>query len=407
MRVLYVNHTSRVSGGERSLLELLELARTDADVFLACPTGDLMRRAKTLGVTTVELSPPQLGFSSGPRQFVPALLGLARAGLQVRVLSRRHDIDVVHAASTRAGLLTSFCLFSHARRVVDVRDLLPNGIKAGGVRWVLRLSAHVLVFNSKFTQHRFGPTRPAKAEVVYPPVNIEPFLELPLPSQKPQFASRVLGVVGQITPWKGQDDAIRILAVLRAQFPNVHLRIVGSVVFTGRTVSFDNEAFRGRLSVLATELGVADAVEFAEENEDIRSVLASLDVLLVPSWEEPFGRIVAEGMAAGVPVIATNIGGPAEIVEDGISGFLLPPRSPNTWTTTVTRLLSDSGLSAEIAAQARRRIKRLDSVATYRRYLPRLYGDRPLSSDRAEHRRARDDFDDNARSGATSDVTRL
>jgi glycosyltransferase involved in cell wall biosynthesis len=75
-------------------------------------------------------------------------------------------------------------------------------------------------------------------------------------------------------------------------------------------------------------------------------------VLLVPSWAEPFGRVVIEGMAMGVPVIATAEGGPAEIIEDGVDGVLLPPRAPERWAHEVRRLLADRERGRTLAEAA-------------------------------------------------------
>ena len=365
MKVLYVNHTSRVSGAERSLLELITLVRAGAEIVLACPPGDLADRARAMGISASELDLPELGFSSN---VAPAAIRLLRAGLRVRAIARRENADFVHAASPRAGLLVACCLLSRPRRVIDVRDALPAGAKAAAVRWALRLIAGLLVFNSKFTRDRFGPTWPARSAVVYPPVDVERLLDLPLPSPT-RKTPPVLGVLGQITPWKGQDDAIRVLASVRERFPDARLRLVGSVVFSGGSVGFDNEAFRRRLPLLAAELGVADAVEFVGETEDLRSVFESLDVLLVPSWEEPFGRVVVEGMAAGVPVVATAVGGPAEIVEDGVNGFLSPPRDPQAWVEPLTRVLGNVDMSRTVAAAARTRVTALVEPAARLREL--------------------------------------
>lgn len=356
VKVLYVNHTAQVSGAERSLLELMKRAGADAEVILACPAGDLISQAHELGVATVELSPPQIAFSSGPPELIRVLAGIVRTGLQLRAFVQSQQVDIVHAASTRAGLLAGFCVFSPAERVVDVRDALPRGLKAQAVRWTLRVAADRLVFNSAFTRSRFGSTWPARNLVSFPAIDLKPLLDLPLPRVEIHTGAPVLGMIGQITPWKGQDDAIRILASVRKRVPGVRLRIIGSVIFAGGTVSFDNEAFRDGLPILAAELGVADAVEFVAETDDIRSALESIDILLVPSCEEPFGRVVAEGMAAGVPVVATSVGGPAEVIEHGISGFLADPNDCLAWVESVTGLLESVELSTQVARAARERI---------------------------------------------------
>jgi glycosyltransferase involved in cell wall biosynthesis len=352
-----VNHTARVSGGERSLLELMSALRDHVEPILACPPGDLSRRAEAQGVRTVGIDPIEIGFGSGPRDLVPAGGRLVRTAASVATLSRKFRVDVIHAASTRAGIVAAGAALGGSRRpVVDVRDALPRGPMAAAVRWTLRLSSRALVFNSQFTRGQFGPTKPAHCVVVYPPIDLERFIGLQMSNGLLPDAPLTMGVIGQITPWKAQDDAIRILALLRARFPSLRLRIVGSVVFAGPGVTLDNESFHAELVALAHELGVGDAVDFTGMTDDLESVFASLDAVLVPSWQEPFGRVVAEAMAAGVPVVATCQGGPAELIEDGVSGYLAEPRRPEAWIDPVSRLLADSMLRARIASQARRRV---------------------------------------------------
>ena len=167
-------------------------------------------------------------------------------------------------------------------------------------------------------------------------------------------------MIAQITPWKAQDDAIRALARVRETHPGAQLAIVGETKFVGRDVTFDNPAFRRGLDALAAELGVADAVHFLGEREDVPDVLAALDLLLVPSWEEPFGRTVIEGMAMGRVVLATAAGGPREIVHDGVDGVLLAPREPAAWADAAARLLSDPGELERIGVAARDSAQRFD-----------------------------------------------
>jgi L-malate glycosyltransferase len=100
-------------------------------------------------------------------------------------------------------------------------------------------------------------------------------------------------------------------------------------------------AFLAMLEDEVTRLGLGHRVVFTGERGDIPAVLAALDVLLVPSVEEPFGRTVAEAMAAGTPVIATTVGGPPEIIEDTLTGLLAPPGEPDQWARAITSVLDD------------------------------------------------------------------
>jgi glycosyltransferase involved in cell wall biosynthesis len=137
----------------------------------------------------------------------------------------------------------------------------------------------------------------------------------------------------------------------------------------GRDVRFDNPRFRAGLDELAAQLGVTDAVTFTGEREDVPELLAALDLLLVPSWQEPFGRTVIEGMAMGRAVLATAQGGPAEVIRDGVDGRLLAPRDPDRWASAARWLLADRSALSAIEGAARESARRFDRDAYVERVL--------------------------------------
>jgi glycosyltransferase involved in cell wall biosynthesis len=119
---------------------------------------------------------------------------------------------------------------------------------------------------------------------------------------------------------------------------------------------YDNEAYEAALHGLTSDLGVGEAVTFLGERTDIPEILRALDVVLVPSWEEPFGRTVIEAMAMGTPVIATSVGGPAEIIRSGRDGLLLPPRDPARWAESVCNLLRHPEIREDMGRRGRDRV---------------------------------------------------
>jgi glycosyltransferase involved in cell wall biosynthesis len=129
--------------------------------------------------------------------------------------------------------------------------------------------------------------------------------------------------------------------------------VAGAVKFD--SARFENAGYEDTLRREAVRLGVQDDVWFLGERDDVPLVLRALDVLVVPSWEEPLGRLVLEGMASGLPVLATAVGGPAEIVEPGIDGLLLPPHEPKRWARAVTELLADPTRRKSMGEAARRK----------------------------------------------------
>ncbi len=124
----------------------------------------------------------------------------------------------------------------------------------------------------------------------------------------------LLGVVAQLSPWKGQDTAIEALRILREQGVDAHLLLIGSAKFVARATRFDNEAYVAGLRARVARADLEDRVSWLGEREDVPELVRALDVLLLPSREEPFGRALIEAMALGVPVLATEVGGPPEIV---------------------------------------------------------------------------------------------
>lgn len=349
MNVLYVNHTSQVSGGERSLLDLLGGLPEDVSPVIACPPGPLADAVRGRGVEWHRLPAFEASLRLHPLYTPAGLAGLGTAAVVVARLADRTGADLVHGNSVRSALIASL-----ARRlggppaIAHVRDRLPPGRVSSLTLRAIAGGASGVLANSQYTRDGVLEAiagREASVHVVYSPVDTARFDPDHVdPSQSRArlgLAQRapVLAVVGQLTPWKGQDDAVRILARLKHKQPDARLLLVGSAKFTGGATRYDNQAYVRRLNALIESEGVRSEVVFLGERDDVPAVLRAVDLLLVPSWEEPFGRTVVEAMAMSVPVVATSVGGPAEIVRAGVDGLLLEPRRPKRWAEAIEPLL--------------------------------------------------------------------
>jgi L-malate glycosyltransferase len=364
MRVLYVNQTADVSGAERSLLALLAGLRGGVEPLLACPDGTLAELAREEGIACEPILGTQASFRLHPLHTSRGLAEIGRSSLQVRGLARRHLPDLVHANTTRASLLA---LLARRRRppvLAHIRDWAPEGRFSRAVLGLVARRADAVVANSAYVAHQFDALplrRPVR--VIHNPVDLARFD----PAAVNRAAARTefglaagtvaLAVVAQLTPWKGQDDAIRALAALRSSGRDACLLLAGSAKFSGAGTQYDNLAFERRLHSLAAELGVADRVRFLGERADVPHVLAAADVLLLPSWREAFGRIAIEAMAMGVPVVATATGGPAEIVRPRVDGLLLPPRRPEAWARGLEPLVDSAETRARLGSAGRERAR--------------------------------------------------
>jgi glycosyltransferase involved in cell wall biosynthesis len=367
MRVLYAAHTGLVGGGERSLLDLLELLPDGIDPIVACPRGALAERVEQMGIPVLEL--PEVGGLG--RGSASIALAIARAGTALERRAVESRADVIHAVSLRAGLAAVV-----ARRlggppfVVDIRDCLDRRRSLDLAQRLLARGATSTIANSHYTATRFHDVTGVMPHVSHPLVDVDAFASPPVGRREARLLLGVpaecpaLAVVGQLTPWKAQDDAVRILREVRVEHPEAVLLLCGTATFTAAT-RHDNEAFSQSLRSLAADLGLAGQVRFLGDRDDVSTVLAASDLLLVPSWEEPFGRVVVEGMAAGVPVLATSVGGPAEILGDGAEGLLLAPRDPSSWARAAIALFADDARrdAITVAASDRARRFQLDRAA--------------------------------------------
>jgi glycosyltransferase involved in cell wall biosynthesis len=357
--VLYVSHTGALGGAEWSLLELVQGMRSRVDVAVACPPGELADSVCDLNVPRFTIRPVPLGFRLSTRATARGLVRAIGATFDIGRAARHFRADVVHANSVRAGIVAIAARAVGAPPpLVHVRDALPATLAGRLSAGFVKHGARLIVANSRFTASRLSGNGSGAIRVVYNGVDVNRLQTFPtdraVVRNKLGFTaeSPLLGVVAQLTPWKAQDDAIRVLALVREQRPDTQLALVGEAKFRDAATSYDNVSYETSLHRLADSLGVDDAVSFLGERRDVPDVLRALDILLVPSWHEPFGRSVIEAMAVGTPVIATNVGGPNEVLVNRMTGLLLPPRHPRAWAEAVLELLEDPSDRTRIAENA-------------------------------------------------------
>lgn len=155
----------------------------------------------------------------------------------------------------------------------------------------------------------------------------------------------LIGVVGRIEPWKGQDIAVQMLAALPAG--------TGSLALIGERRSEIWPEFAGHVETLARNLGVSADVIFAGHIREAAAYLPAMDVLVCASREEGFGLVVLEAMAAGIPVVATRCGGSEDMVEHKVTGLLTAPEDPAALARAVSRVLADQDLADRLTAGAK------------------------------------------------------
>jgi len=381
VRVLYVSHTAIVSGGERSLLDMLAALDGAVEPLLATPPGQLQELAEARGIRTTPITGTAGSLRLHPLHAPRALVEMTITAAQVRRAAARHRAELVHANSIRAGIVLALASIRRTPTVVHVRDCLPTSRVSEATLRLLASTATTVLANSRYTAASVRAMAPrARLEVVHNAVDLERFdpqrIDRATARRRlaaPDGGPPLLGVVAQISPWKGQETAIEALALLRAEDVDARLLLVGGAKFVSAATRYDNEAYLARLRALVVDAGLEDRVVWLGEREDVPEIVRALDVLLLPSWEEPFGRAVVEALALEVPVVATAVGGPREIVEDGCEGYLVAPREPQAWAEAIRRVLESPDRGATMGRAGRSRVEREFTFSQHARKLLDVY----------------------------------
>lgn len=368
--ILYVDHTAKWSGGEIALLRLL--AALDKNIFrpivVLAEAGELVARLEREGIQAIVLPlPPDLlkvrkdtlgvgGIAANLFLRSPALLQYAR---QVADIVRQEKAAILHCNSLKSdvygamvGKIVGIPTLWHIRDHIST-DYLPKST----VQAIRTMSRHLptqVLCNSQSTLRSLfgndeGATKSAiqsgRYTVVHDCVD-DSFLRLPEPPIRDQWTGESIriGIVGRLTEWKGQHIFLQAAARLIAEslpkgLPPLRFVIAGGALF-------QEEGYERLIREQAAELFPQGEVEWQGNIDDVPRLLSELDILVHASiTPEPFGQAVIEGMAAGLPIIATAAGGILETVSDGRTGLLIPMADATALAGALRTLLSDPALA--------------------------------------------------------------
>jgi glycosyltransferase involved in cell wall biosynthesis len=163
----------------------------------------------------------------------------------------------------------------------------------------------------------------------------------PFAARTPRAALRKVVAVGNLRPLKGHDVLIDAAVEILERFPDARFEIIGE------------GSERQALAARAAAHGVAHAFDFVGHCDDVPARLADADIFVHPSRSESFPNAILEAMAAGLPIVASDVGGIPEVIEDGRTGFLVPPGEDETLTSRVMHLMANPEEGARFGAAAR------------------------------------------------------
>lgn len=360
-RVLFVDHTAIMGGGEIALLNLAIALRESRyqPVALLFSAGPLADRLEAAGIET-HVVPMSAGVINARKDELGGgtLLRLKDVGSTLSFIvrlskwMRQLGVDLVHTNSLKADLIGGAAArLARLPLIWHVRDRIADDYLPSAVVRVFRILCAVLptrvIAISGAVEETLGlAARRVKVRVVHDGTPVR--AELPVASLNGHVP--VVGIVGRISPWKGQDVFLRAAAELRQRMSNVRFQIIGAALFGEKN-------FEAQVRELTRSLGLEGIAEFTGFRADASELIDHLDVLVHASTTgEPFGQVVIEGMAAGKPVVATRGGAIPEIVVEGETGLMVPMGDASAMARAIAALLADPARAMAMGRAGRQRV---------------------------------------------------
>lgn len=367
-RVLYVNAPAYVGGAEISLLILM--SHLDASCFqsalLTSQQGNLAQYARNLNIEVFINPLPGLR----RRYPYPHLAGILRLAL----LLRQQQISIMHTNCESSLIAVHYAsLLTHVPFVSHVRDFVRGWFWPQNLRALKAARSVIANSNAIADTCRSAGIPSQRLVTIYNPIDLEVFNNA-VASDSAGFrqeigcaaATPLIGIVGQVQEIKGHREFIEAALKIASDEPTVHFAIIGE---SNGTV---DQMFSAEMQAIVSHSPYADRIHFTGFRTDVSAVIKALDILAVPSWMEPFGRSVVEGMAVGCAVIGTRAGGIPEIITDGVDGVLIPPRDAQALYAAMQRLLHDENLRRFLGGQGKQSASRF-SINSHAQKMQALY----------------------------------
>lgn len=363
-RLLFVNHTGEMGGAEFVLAELVERLNVKSKVVLLSNGSFAQRLKSSVDVSIFDGDEDLLSLGRETSGFA-RLWALRYLPLIVRALSiEAKRVDVVYANSKKALLFAALAarkarrpLIWHQHDEMHVPRTLPLRARVSEevlVRMLNRYASQVISVSQASADTLIAAGgRPGLPVVIHNGLDPARYAqavdravvrrEIGLPLNVP-----LVGCFGRLTEWKGQSVLVDALARL----PQAHAVLVGGAFF-------GESGYEIALRAQIERLGLVQRVRFLGHRDDVPRLMRAVDVVAHPSTEfDPCPRVVLEALHSEAPLVATAVGGVPELMEDGVSGLLVPPNDVQALAEALDRVLADQALAHRLAATGRERALR-------------------------------------------------
>ena len=342
--ILYVHSSAEKYGSDRSLFNIvsgIDKKKYKAYVVLPCdgPLVGLLNTVPEVETFVINDLAVLRRKSLTPKGMIRYLLDYFNSKKKIISIIKNNGIDLVITNTSVVFPGAIAAKKNGVRSIWHAREIISNPLENALISYVMNKYSDVVIANSKATANAFIIDE-SKKKVVYNGIVMRPY---DMGKRSHPHVPFMIGMAGRINRWKGQGLFVEAASEVLSRGIQAKFLIAGAA-YAG------DENLVSELESKIEELNLENQVKLLGQVEDMSEFYDSIDLFVVPSVQpEPFGLVVVEAMSKGLPVVATNHGGPAEIIKDGISGKLVSWTSPNEMADAIVSLIKDSEMRESMA----------------------------------------------------------
>ena len=350
--ILYLHNESIMGGAEISLLNLVK--RLDKELFtphFACSKeGPFIDALRNIKITPDFIKFPGIRWPN-PVRICNTIRGLAN-------IIKEKQIDLIHSNQPRSNLFGAIAAKINSVPIVWHERCLERGRFDSDN--IFSFLPDRIICNSGAVRNRFTKEKiDTKIRTIINGVDLNEFdPESDGSKIRKEFnideKELVVGTIGRIDPEKGYEYFLESARIILQDLPNVRFLVVGE--------ASNNHSFEKSLSEMTAEKGIDKKTIFTGFRSDIPQLIASMDVVVLPSGIDACSRVLFESMAMQKALVAANAGGTPEIVQDGITGLLVKPGDSSDMAKSIIRLLQNISLLEQYGKAGRKRVKEMFTI---------------------------------------------
>lgn len=348
-RILIIENSVHLTGSLNAVLRTSQVLKADYDFIFVLPKGSgAVSFVEGLGFKTYEV--PMMELSRRVKSFLLYIPNLIRSVLEIKKIARSENISLIHVNDFYNMIMPAWKLFGGKLKYLNYINFVPNVFPLI-LRWTW-ITNH-RIFSSKIVavSHHVLKQLPADPKVICIPDAL-PFEEESFEAADTGARQKILLFIGNFIAGKGQDMAIRAFADLPAENAGWKLRFVGGDMGLEK-----NKLYKRSLQELAVTLNVSEKIEWGSFTPNVKEEYKKASIALNFSVSESYSLTVQEAMFYGCPVIATNSGGPAELIEHRYSGLLVPVNNVALMRDAMQACIDDETMRKELALNAHKSIR--------------------------------------------------